>query len=198
MALEHTPDTATKRLPDQLKQLVIDPLRGVHSSGMRPILIVVDALDECEAQNAKEILTPLATKINQLPLFKVFITTRPELHIRDILQNQRHHEHFYLHEIEHSVVETDIRLYLDHRLSGEMVQKALPDFEPAFWEPSRKDTDALVQLAGKLFIIASTAILFILDDKRYNSPSQIAKLLQGVARDYSGQNPVNALDDVYI
>ena len=197
-ALEHIPDAATKRLPDQLKSLIIDPLRGARSSRTRPILIVIDALDECEAHNAKEILTLLAIEINQLPFLKVFITTRPELHIRDILRNQRHHERFYLHEIEHSIVETDIRLYLDHQLSGEIVHKALPDFEPAFWEPSRKDTDALVRLAGKLFIIASTAILFILDNKRYNPPSQLQKLLQGVARDYSGQNPMNTLDDVYI
>lgn len=144
MALEQALDAATKQLPGQFKELIINPLQNVCTSSTCPILILIDALDDCKAQNAKEILPLLVTKISKLSFFKVFISTRLELHICDILHLQRHHKQFYLHEIEHSIVETDIWLYLSHQLSGEMVQKALPDFEPVFWEPSKKDQDVLV------------------------------------------------------
>jgi len=82
-------------------------------------------------------------------------------------------------------------------LTHSMVQEALPDLKPPPWEPCAKDMEALVHTTGKLFIIAWTAILFILDDKRYNPQSQVEKLLQGVASDYSGRR-IDALDDVYI
>jgi hypothetical protein len=196
-ALERTPDAANKTLQDQLQKLIVDPLQGALKSNMRTVLIVIDALDECEERDAREILTLLVKEIHRLPFFKIFITTRPESHIRNVLRVQANHELFHLHEIEDSIVEADIRLYLSHRLSGKMVQEALPDLEPPPWEPCAKDMEALVHTAGKLFIIAWTAILFILDDKRYNPQSQVEKLLQGVASDYLGRR-IDALDDVYI
>lgn len=197
MALEHAPDAASKRLPDQLKELIIDPLIGGRDPDSCPILFIVDALDECEPYDGKEILTLLAQEIPRLGAFKVLITTRPEQHIRKVLHGTNH-ENFRLHEIEDSIIESDIRLYLNHMLSEEMVQKALPELEPPPWVPKPTELDALVRASGKLFIVASTAILFILDDRRSDPRSQIVKLLEGVAKDYPGERRVQALDDIYM
>ncbi|KIM92164.1 hypothetical protein PILCRDRAFT_113762 [Piloderma croceum F 1598] len=197
-ALERMPDAATRGLPDQLKTLIIDPLRDLCRLGSRSVLIVIDAMDECDVQDAKDILSLLARELPRLVSFKAFITTRPERHIRDILSG-RNHERFYLHEIEHSVVEADIRLYLQHRLSREMVQNELPELKPPPWEPSLKDLDALVRVAGKLFIIASTAVRFILDTTELNPCSQMARLLDGFdEEEYTNQRPEQALDDIYL
>jgi hypothetical protein len=157
---------------------------------------VIDALDECEVQDAKQILNLLAQEIPRLASLKAFITTRPEQHIRNILAGT-HHEQFHLHEIEHSVIEADIRLYLQHSLSLKMIQNALPELEPP-WEPCLQDLNALVRAAGKLFIIASTAVLFLLDVVEYDPHSQMAKLLDSFAEEYTGKRPEQALDDVYM
>lgn len=198
MALKQVPDAAGKRLRDQFKELIIDPLQTFCKADSHPILIIIDALDECEEWDAAEVLLLLIEKIHRLSSFRVLITTRPEAHIRKMLHNGKNHKHFYLHEIETSIVEADIRLYLGHELSGDRIHETLPELELPCWEPSASDMDCLVQAAGKLFIIASTAVRFILDSEEYNPESQVAKLLQGVASDYSSQDPLNALDDMYI
>jgi hypothetical protein len=196
-ALERTPDAATRGIPDQLKELIINPLHDLCRLSSRSVLIVIDAMDECDIQDAKDILSLLAREVPRLVSFKVFITTRPEQHIRHILGG-RNHERFYLHEIEHSVVEADIRLYLQHRLSREMVQNELPELRPPPWEPSLEDLDALVRVAGKLFIIASTAVRFIMDITELNPCSQMARLLDGFDNEYTNQRPEQALDDIYL
>lgn len=196
-ALEHAPDAASKQLSVQLKELIISPLSEGRDSNSRTVLVVIDALDECEPDDGSTILRLLAQEIPYLAAFKVFITTRPEHHVRSILHGTKH-ESFHLHEIEDSIVESDVRLYLSHRLSKDMVQEALPDLEPPPWVPQPTELDALVRASGKLFIVASTAVLFILDDRRSNPRSQILKLLQGVAKDYPGEKRVQALDDIYV
>jgi len=196
-ALERMPDAATRRIPDQLKDLIIDPLRDLCHSNSRLVLIVIDALDECDVQDAKEILRLLRQEMPRLVSFKVFITTRPEQHIRHILLG-RSHDQFFLHEIEHSIIQADIRLYLQHQLSQEMVQNALPDLELPPWEPSPEDLEALVQVAGKLFIIASTAVRFILDTTEINPHSRMAILLGGSDEESTNKRPEQALDDMYL
>lgn len=194
-ALERTPDAPTRGIRDQLNELIINPLHHLCRLRGRSVLIVIDAMDECDIQDAKEIVSLLKQKVPELVTFKVFITTRPEQHIRHILSGN--HEQFYLHEIEHSVVEADIRHYLQHQLSQEMVQRELPELKPPPWEPRLKDLEALVRVAGKLFIIASTAVRFILDNIEQNPRLQMTRLLNGFEEDYTNERPEQALDDIY-
>ena len=79
-----------------------------------------------------------------------------------------------------------------------MVQKELPELKPPPWEPRPKDLDALVRVAGKLFIIASTAVRFILDTTELNPRSQMARLLDGYEQDFANQRPEQALDNIYL
>jgi len=69
-ALESIPDAASRRLRDQLKDLIINPLRDVCISNGRPVLIAIDALDECEVEDAREIIDLLARNIRQFSLFQ--------------------------------------------------------------------------------------------------------------------------------
>ena len=196
-ALGRTPDAPTRGIRDQLHELIIKPLRDFCRLRGCSVLIVIDTMDECDVQDAKEILNLLTREwVAQLASFKLFITTRPEQHIRHTFS--RNHEQFYLHEIERSVVEADIRHYLRHQLSREMVQKELPELKPPPWEPRLKDLDALVRVAGKLFIIASTAVRFILDTTELNPRSQMARLLNGFEEEYTYQRPEQALDNIYL
>ena len=195
-ALERNPDTPTRAIRDQLNELIVNPLRDLCRLRGHSVLIVIDAMDECDVQDAKEILSVFKHKVPEFITLKVFITTRPEQHIRHILKENV--EQFYLHEIELSVVEADIRHYLRHRLSAETVRNELPELKPPPWEPRLEHLDALVRVAGKLFIIASTAVRFILDTTEQNPRLQMARLLDGFEEDYTNQRPEQALDDIYL
>ena len=194
-ALELKPDASGKHLQDQLRNLIIQPLQSCKNKST--ILIVIDAFDECDKQDAQRLLSLLLQEIHKVPNLKIFFTTRPESHILNILCRHEAHHLYRLHDIENSIVEGDVRSYLSHGLSSQAVKTALPVLEPPPWTPSLSDFNAVVNAAGKFFVIASTAIKFLLDDIRCNPKAQMKDLMRGIAVDNTGANPLNTLDGVY-
>jgi hypothetical protein len=165
----------------------------------KPVLLVIDALDECEERDAGTILSLFAQQAPRIPQLRVFITTRPEPHITAVLERCYDHEQFHLHDIDELIVEADIRSYLEFRLSPEQVQKALPRLRPPVWRPTKGQMDALVGMSGKLFIIAATATSFILDPHQVDPSRRLAMLLDGVSTvDFSGSKHTTAMDKVYM
>ena len=196
-ALRQKPDASGKQLQDQLRDLIIQPLRSCEQTFKSTILIVIDALDECDEKDAERLLSLFLQEIRKVPNLKVFFTTRPEHHIRNILLRYKSHQLYRLHEIESSIVAGDIRSYLNYQLSSQAVEAALPELDPPPWTPSSSELNTLVDAAGKLFIIASTTIKFLLDDKRYNPKAQMRDLMQVITVDGTGVTPLNTLDGVY-
>ena len=196
-ALEVNPDASGKQLQDQFRDLIIQPLQRCEQASKSTILIVIDALDECDVQDAERLLSLFLLEIRKVPNLKIFFTMRPEHHIRNILLRYRFHQLYRLHEIESSIVEGDVRRYLTHGLSSQQVEAALPELDPPPWAPSSSELNTLVNAAGKLFIIASTAIKFLLDDVRYNPKAQMVHLMQAITVDKAGANPLHTLDGVY-
>ena len=172
-ALEDNPDASSKQLRNQLRDLIIHPLQSCEKASKTTILIAIDALDECDEQDAERLLFLFLQEIRKVPNLKIFFTTRPEHHIRNILLRYKSHQLYRLHDIESSIVEGDIRSYLSHQLSSQAVEAALPELDPPPWTPSSSELNTLINSAGKLFIIASTAIKFLLDDRRYNPKAQM-------------------------
>ena len=196
-ALKQKPDASGKQLQDQLRDLIIQPLRSCEKASKSTILIVIDALDECDEKGAERLLSLFLQEIPKVPNLKVFFTTRPERHIRNILLRYQSHQLYRLHEIENSIVEGDIRKYFSNRLSSQAVEAALPELDPPPWTPSPSELNTLVNAAGKLFIIASTAIKFLLDDRRCNPKAQMKDLMQAITVDGTGVTPLNTLDGIY-
>jgi len=195
-ALLHNPHVVTQVPIKQFSTLIMEPLREAFAVAGNPILFVVDALDECE-RDGDMLLKIFADSISNMPRVKLFITTRPEYQIRTILDRYRHLRRFHLHDIEKSVVQSDIRLYLDFHLSQHELQDKLPHLE-CTWKPEKKDMEALIGICGTLFIIASTAVKFILDSKRSDPAKQLSRLLKGVSReDFSGSKYTTVLDSFY-
>ncbi|KAF9458539.1 hypothetical protein BDZ94DRAFT_83542 [Collybia nuda] len=110
-ALLSAPGAPLKALPLQMKHLIIEPIQKAKLS-QSPVIVVIDAFDECEPNHAKTILDLLAKGVQSMPNFKVFLTTRPESHIKEKLLVQGHLLPFHLHEIEKSVAKGYIDLYL--------------------------------------------------------------------------------------
>ena len=172
-ALEDNSDASSKQLRDQLRDLIIQPLQSCKKTSKTTILIVIDALDECDGQDAVRLLSLLLQEIRKVPKL------------------------YQLHEIEDSTVEGDIHKYLSYRLSSQAVKAALPELDPPPLTPSSLELNALVKAAGKLFLITSTTIKFLLDDIRFNPKAQMRDLIKAIAVGETGVTPFNTLDEVY-
>src|SRR6266478_5027084 len=184
-------DATTKDPAKQLEALILNPLRDIFESRSRPIVVVVDALDECDDEDGLTVLAGLNRLVQELPSFKILLTTRPQFHLR-YLGCQDTQKVFYLQDIEKRIVDGDIRLYLKHCLCQEQVSRRLDPRKP--WCASEDEIDSLVRGAGALFIIASTSILFILDTKVRSPASQMRKLRSAFDQD---RTPLNPLNDFY-
>ncbi|KIL55512.1 hypothetical protein M378DRAFT_173583, partial [Amanita muscaria Koide BX008] len=181
----------TKDPQEQLQALIVDPLRSIIQPRARPILLVVDALDECDEEDWPSVLAGLRQLVQDLPLFKAIVTTRPQQYLDRFFRSQDGHKIFRLQDIENKVVDGDIRLYLRYSLSLEQVQKRLPMRK---WCASDEEIDSLVRAAGRLFIIASTSIRYILDKVASNPAAQMQKLLCTFVQD---RMPFKDLNEFY-
>ncbi|CAE6532768.1 unnamed protein product [Rhizoctonia solani] len=149
--LEQDPDIASRDISTQFRRLFLEPLQGMEQRLPENLVIVVDALDECEdAQAAGQLLSMLLKHATALPV-KFFLTSRPELELAARIQREfRTHEicsTSHLHEVERSTVQSDIELYLMDELE--------------FMNPSSSDIKRLAESSGQLFIYAVTAVRYI-------------------------------------
>ena len=147
-----------KEFQEQWQWLLLEPLKNCRSF-WAPVVIVIDALDECDSERAAEEILALLTEYEdpgRLPL-RILITSRPEVpgfnRIRKTIRRVD------LHEAQDS--EKDIFLFLEDELSKIRKRRGAS----ADW-PGKKKIDLLAQKAGKLFIYADTACRFI-DVRRY-------------------------------
>ncbi|KAH6916410.1 hypothetical protein BKA70DRAFT_1179898, partial [Coprinopsis sp. MPI-PUGE-AT-0042] len=192
-ALEDHPDVLQKTIRVQFDTLIHEPLQAVFLELGGTHTISIDAIDECDLDEAVEVLSILLGSVPKLPHLRLLISCRPNRPFRLFLQKHRGPHVFHLHDIEASVVESDIRLYIDHRLSPGQIDEALPDLLPPPWRASAKEKEYLVQMAGKLFIVASTAIDFILDPRRLDPGRQIRKLLDANTGSGLASTPMDRL-----
>lgn len=197
VTLEGDPEMLERDPIQQFDHLVARPLQTQIKED-KPVLLVIDALDECKENDAEAILSLLAQRVPQIAHLRVFISTRPEPHIRSLLERVHNHIQSCLHDIDQSVVEADIRSYLEFRLSTEQVQRALPDLQSPIWQPTEEQMDMLVGMSDKLFILAVMAANFILDRKHVDPDKRLAILLDSVsAIDFSGSRHTTGMDEVY-
>ena len=163
----------------QIRELIVDPLRTIYNIPY-PVVIVVDALDECYENGVEEILIQLFTYLPSLPSFKILITGRPEFHITSILNSKNNISKIFMHDIEKSILNSDITTFLEFCLN-----EITALFPGCKWFWTAEELARLARLAGTLFIYAVTAINFIKDRHTYNPRKQLKLLLEV-------QNPVGS------
>jgi len=169
-----------------------------------PILFVIDALDECSDQptsddTAKdaeshrivsemlEALFNLSQSSVKLPV-KFLVTSRPETHIRDTLVSDTSFSSvLHLHTVNKEQVTADIRLYIRARLSSNIKLRARFTEEHA---------DMLADLSDGLFIVAATALKYVLDGGIDTAASRFKTLLNS-ARDGLSSGAAVPLDRMY-
>ena len=136
-------------------RVIVQPLRKASPYLPRqPIIVVIDALDECaDPRHVEEFLDNLWKHAASLPV-KFFVTSRPDQQFHGrIYGRDTSARTFHLHNVEESFVKTDIHLF---------VQELLGKFmdEDCKWSPMLMK---LVERAGRLFIYAATACKYVLD-----------------------------------
>jgi hypothetical protein len=184
-------------LAKQVSRLIVEPLRRMKSS-TGPLVLVLDAFDECDKDDGQEggqLLPLLVDAIceSDAPI-KLIITSRPEQSIVNMLIEEErprtvHRED--LQAVSPANVQADIRLYLTdemrrialrHRLSG--------------W-PLPPDLDEVIRRTGVLFVYASTVIKFVGED-RFSPRSRLQVVLGTAQGKSNGAKPYEMLDDLYM
>ncbi|KAJ5930705.1 hypothetical protein N7466_006198 [Penicillium verhagenii] len=157
-ALDKDPDIGSKFLGEQFDKLLYLPLMKLDSEQVKTVVIVIDALDECDGENDIKFILHLLFKLQEIKSLRlrVVLTSRPELPIRLGFDSEENHQDLVLHELPLPVIEHDIRLFLKHEMSAIQVNRGLPPD----W-PGNDKIEDLVQMSIPLFVFAATACLFI-------------------------------------
>ncbi|KAF8532468.1 putative WD-repeat protein [Trichophaea hybrida] len=193
-AIKENPDIFRRGLGEQWKHLIFKPLSDLNevSPRSRDLILVIDALDECESDDDTQLILRLlaeAETLNAIRL-RVFLTSRPEIPVRfgfDDISKEAHQD-FILHEISPPIIQHDISLFLRHELR--IIRKKNRFSED--W-PGEERIEYLCERARGLFIYASTACRFI-RDVSWDPEESLALLLKD---DYVGQSATQELDEMY-
>ncbi|CAE6477530.1 unnamed protein product [Rhizoctonia solani] len=153
------PNAGSKHAEKQFERLLRDPLQKAKDAMPDNLVVVIDALDECSDHAGVEtILDMLLRYAKDLPL-RFFVTSRPEPEIYNrMMLDVNPRVALHLHDIESSLVQADIELYLKEELS--------------FMSPSPSEIEQLAQRSGSLFIYAATLVRYIRFGKRFVDPQQ--------------------------
>jgi hypothetical protein len=182
---------------EQARRLMTEALSALSSPVPR-VLIVLDALDECDKVDdveGGELLSALFDCLGVVPLTaKILVTSRDELSIRSIFDAERPHhpaQTLALHiEIEKHIMNADLSLYLAHELGR--IGKATGDMS---WPPPQV-IEQLVCRAGTLFIYAATVVNYVRGRRKYSSLDTL--LDQVLAGDLRGGRQRWPLDRLYL
>ncbi|CAE6458715.1 unnamed protein product [Rhizoctonia solani] len=150
-SLKNHPDAGALNVAQQFEQLLYEPTLKAKDAIPDCVVIVIDALDECDdSYSVHMLLNVLLKYAGQFPL-KFFVASRPEYFIRDrmLAQEGAARSVMHLHDIEQWIVEEDIKKYLT---------EALRSMSPP---PSAGQVTLLAKRAGKLFIYAATVVRYL-------------------------------------
>ena len=164
---------------DHFKHLIEGPLIKNHKivSAKHPLVIVVDALDECNSSDStsapRDILLQTVRRWSQLPKqFKLIVTSRPESDIVSCLEGVSQHIVLQTGDQVTSQTSQDIQHFFKHHLS--IIAKP---YHPKLsaW-PKAEIIDQLTKQAAGLFIWAETVIRFM---KQGVPTEQLSLILDG-------------------
>jgi hypothetical protein len=185
--IDADPSVFDKALGEQFNKLIYQPLQKVKSTpGSCPTLIVVvDALDECEKPRDIDIILGLWSQLPQITTvhIKLFLTSRPDL---PILQKFRkiptsdHHDMILHDEVPRTTIRNDILIFLKDKF--ELIREDYNDDPPSgtllddHW-PGDQTLQALLDVAVPLFIVAATVCRYV-GDSNWNPQERLETILQ--------------------
>jgi hypothetical protein len=168
VAVKQQPDIASKSRFDQWTQLIVEPFKKLSFSKKKLVVIVIDALDECDDDGDMKGIISILARAGDMPniQFRVVVTSRPETPIRLGFKKLPVilHRSLLLHDVPREIVDGDICLFLYDQFVDIRDEHGLPEE----W-PSVDEVNELVLVAGGFFIFAATACRFM---RQYDMSAQ--------------------------
>ncbi|KAF3291569.1 hypothetical protein TWF970_000783 [Orbilia oligospora] len=184
-AVEDDPGISGKNFAEQFDKLIFRPLAGlepVSDNSRETIVLLIDALDECQRKVDIPIIIRLLALLPEIQGIKVrvFLTSRPELPIRPAFKKLPGgtYDDLILHEV--PKIKEDISTFLRYELAN-IAADSDRDLELGW--PGEERLQKLVEMAAPLFIYAATLCRFIGDENW--DPEQRIKVL---VRYFESQN----------
>lgn len=156
-AIDDQFDLFHQGLSEQWKHLIFQPLSVLKYTAPQgiPLVVVIDALDECAGQEGIRTILRLFLEFQKLTTIRVhvLVTSRPDTPIQVGFRNMPggSHQSFVLHGIPLPVVSKDISVFFQHKLAVVKAECGLS----TPW-PSDQKIEQLVARAAGLFIYAAT------------------------------------------
>ncbi|KAM0371523.1 hypothetical protein ACHAPY_010246 [Fusarium culmorum] len=199
-AVNADPAIADKAVREQFEKLVREPLsKATLTSLCQPsVVIVVDALDECERDADITLILQLFSNLRfaGLLLVRVLVTSRPELPVRlGFSSIGNAHQDLILHKIPLPIIEHDISVFLRQEFANirnNFNRDAVEELKLQVDWPGEANIGKLTRAAVPLFIFAATLCRFI-NDRYLGSPDE---LLQSVLK-AAGTGQGSKLDMTY-
>ena len=142
--------------PESMKPtLFVDFVRQLPDLSERPLVLVIDALDECGSdQSRPDILKALTDAAAHASWLKVIITSRPEVDIQHFFNSPTHFSHFQYDLTADKETTSDLRIFAKERFG----RVAVKQFLQSPW-PEQSLFEAVVSRAAGLFIFIETLAL---------------------------------------
>jgi hypothetical protein len=193
-AIAQCSDITTQTPREQWRQLILGPLSKLKGDlSHLSLLLVVDALDECDGEDDIRAIVQLLSETRSLRTvrLRILLTSRPEIPIRQGFNvvPKTDHQDFILHDISRSIVDEDIRVFVEYHFAIITQQRGFT----LGW-PGEQTIKAIVQHAAGLFIWAATACLYIKDGGRFTK-KRLCAILNG---NVSSTAPETGLDGIYL
>ncbi|KAF4612642.1 hypothetical protein D9613_011794 [Agrocybe pediades] len=185
--LEDYQSPQTLNVGSQFKWVLETPLEKSKEAIPEGVVMVIDALDECEsALETRLFLETLLKLVHRLPV-KIIVASRPEPIIITKMQSPGFcPSTIHLHDVEKSLVEADIRKYLEEALSS---------MSPP---PSPGILDELARRSGKLFIYAATVARYVNPEAiKLNLSERRLQAILDITSPTSGLLLYQEIDDLY-
>ncbi|KAH6974799.1 vegetative incompatibility protein HET-E-1 [Ilyonectria destructans] len=190
-----------KAAQEQFKKLILEPLSRIPQDARKTatLVVVVDALDECERDDDVKLIINLFSRVKTLqsPRLRILVTSRPDLPIRlGFSAITGKYQDLVLHEMPEHIVEHDISAFLRHELAviRSNYNNSVPKDRqlPTSW-PGQSNIQILVQMAVPLFIFAATVCRFLADRRCGNPDKQLQEVLK-----YRTRSQESQLDATYL
>ncbi|RAH43231.1 uncharacterized protein BO95DRAFT_434269 [Aspergillus brunneoviolaceus CBS 621.78] len=178
-AVSSDPDIAVKSLKEQWEKLLLGPLMNlVQTTPRSSVVLITDALDECEIDNDIRDILRILPQAKKLPMsLRILLTSRPELPVRLGFARLAHDEYrdLALYNVPEDTTAHDIALFIKDRFTR---IKEVRDV-PYDW-PTDEEFEQLLSVSVPLFISAATMCRFI--ESKLDPVESLTSLLEDQVR----------------
>jgi len=169
-AVGYNPFIFQQSIDAQLMKVIIEPLRGLHSTGFDfqncPFVVIIDGLDECQGNDIQSrLVKSLVAACQHSPLrIRILIASRPEVYLQSTFNSssiQNYASRIALSN--HYSAEKDIYLFLKDSFNKIRSEHPLASYIPSSW-PSVNVLRELTRKSSGQFIFASTTVKYVSGD----------------------------------